>query len=428
MFKSLESKVTPFGGLHVIHKLLCSKKFGQFIDKRLGPRVKTIGYHYSELLLTRIYTSLCGGSATEDVNYIREHTLEGLKHFRVPSADTILRGDMELATDPEYLETTHGSQNKIAVNQRMNELLIGCAHYFEMFHPDEDQQDLVYDFDHQFIEAEKYDATYSYKKAKGYFPAVVSVKGVPVYIEGRNGNCHVKTAQLNTHISALDALHKQGIYPKRARMDAGSYIQEVTDFFDRKDILFTIRANQSPCLQEAASKSNHWDKFSMGYQEIQATSLAYQFGHAAHRVVAYRIPNKTGQLNAFTADAYKYLFIITNDWEMSNQQVIAFYNQRGASEKVFDVQNNDFNWNCMPHSFLEQNTVYLIIMAIAHIVYKWLIKIFSNLVENLPLKARLKQFIFRLVATVARITQSGRRQIVALATKNQKLIQFINSS
>ncbi|MFV0248316.1 MAG: hypothetical protein ACK5H1_05095 [Tenacibaculum sp.] len=97
---------------------------------------------------------------------------------------------------------------------------------------------------------------------------------------------------------------------------------------------------------------------------------------------------------------------------MSDKQVIEFYNQRGASEKLFDIQNNDFNWNAMPHSFLDQNTVYLIIMGIAHIVYKWLLSIFSEIITGLSPKARLKQFIFRVITIVAKITQSGRQQVI----------------
>ena len=256
---------------------------------------------------------------------------------------------------------------------------------------------------------------------------MVSISDIPLYIEGRNGNCSVKTAQLETHKRALNALHNQGIYPKYARMDAGSYIQEVTDYFDCQDILFFIRANQSQCLLEAASSSAQWQDTTIGYQNMQTTTLAYQFGNAAHRIVAYRVLNKTGQINAFTGDSYKYMFIITNDWQISDKQVIEFYNQRGASEKVFDIQNNDFNWKCMPHSFLQENTVYLIIMAVGHIVYKWLINFFSKHIQGLSPKARLKQFIFRFVNTVAKITKSGRRQIIALATSNQKLLNFCNA-
>ena len=176
MIISLDSKVTPFGGLHLIHKQLSSKKFGQFIDDQLGARVKTVGYHYSELFLTRLYTTFCGGSATEDVNYIRENTLEQLKCFKVPSADTILRGDVELATACKLIKTNNGKDNKINVNTKMNAFLISCAKFFDIL-PNED---LVYDFDHQFIPTEKYDATYSYKKERGYFPAVVSIADLPL--------------------------------------------------------------------------------------------------------------------------------------------------------------------------------------------------------------------------------------------------------
>ena len=423
MITSLTSKVTPFGGLQLIHKRLKSKKFAQFIDQQLGSRVKTVGYNYSELLLTRIYTTLCGGSATEDVNYLRDNTFKHLKNFKTPSADTILRGDVELSTPCSFIKTNKGKDNKVNINSKMNTFLINCAKFFAIL----PQEDLIYDFDHELIPTEKYDATYSYKKKKGYFPAVASISGVPLYIEGRNGNCNVKTAQLNTHKRALEALHTQGICPRYARMDAGSYIQEVTDFFHSKQLLFFIRANQSQVLLETASKKEDWSPCTIGYQDMQTTTLAYQFGNTVHRVVAYRVAKSTGQINTFTGDAYKYMFIITNDWEMSDKQVIEFYNQRGASEKVFDIQNNDFNWKSMPHSFLEQNTVYLIIMAVTHIVYKWLIRTFSELIEGLNQNARLKQFIFRFVNTVAKITKSGRRQIIALATTNQKLLKFINS-
>lgn len=423
MFIPFDSKVTPFGGLHLIHKRLRSKKFARFIDEQLGPRVKTVGYNYSELFLTRFYTTLCGGSATEDVNYIRENTLEQLHRFKAPSADTILRGDCELATACDFIKTDSGKENKVNINPKMNTFLISSANFFDVL----PKEDLVYDFDHQFIPTEKYDATHSYKNKKGYFPAVVSIADVPLYIEGRNGNCNVKTAQLDTHKRALSALHNQGIFPMYARMDAGSYIQDVTNFFHSQNILFFIRANQSQYLLEAASSSEDWQDCTIGYQDMQTTTLAYQFGDAAHRIVAYRVPNRTGQIDTFTGDAFKYMFIITNDWEMSDKQVIEFYNQRGASEKVFDVQNNDFNWKCMPHSFLQENTVYLIIMAIAHIVYKWLIISLSNHIEELEPKARLKQFIFRFVNTVAKITKSGGRQIVALATNSKSLIKFSNA-
>ena len=41
----------------------------------------------------------------------------------------------------------------------------------------------------------------------------------------------IKTEQLATHKRALAVLAKEGVSPKYARMDSGSYIKEVTDYF-----------------------------------------------------------------------------------------------------------------------------------------------------------------------------------------------------
>ena len=426
MNKIFNSNVTPFGGIHLLHQKLFAHGAIDFIDNQLGARVKTNGYNYSDILLSRIYTALCGGNATEDVNYVRDTTLKNLKGIDIPSADTILRGDVELSVPCNYIKSPSGKENKININTRMNKFLLDSAIKFKQLDPK--RKNLVYDFDHQFIAADKYDAEYSYKNKKGYFPGVATISNIPVYIEGRNGNCNVKTAQLSTHKRALKLLAKRGVKPRYARMDCGSYIKEVSDHFHEEDILFSIRASNSETLLTMAADTQNWKTCSINFQNMEVNSFKYQFGKYEHRIIAYRIPNKSGQMSAFTNDANNYLFIITNDWDISEQDAIKFYNKRGDSERVFDVQNNDFNWNSMPHSFLEENTVYLIIMAVAHVMYKWLLNIFADVVEGLTKTSRLKKFIFRFVTTVAKFTRSGRRTIVHLATNNKKLIQMANSS
>ena len=426
VIKNFNSNVTPFGGIHLIHEQLFAQGAVDFLDNQLGARVKTIGYNYSDILLSRFYTSLCGGNSTEDVNYLRDNTFKYLKGIKIPSADTILRGDVELSVPCEYIVTTAGKTNKINVNTRMNKFLVDSAIKFKQLNTRD--KGLVYDFDHQFIPADKFDAQYSYKNKKGYFPGVATISNIPVYIEGRNGNCNVKTAQLSTHKRALKVLSDKGVKPRVARMDCGSYIKNVTDHFHEEGILFSIRATNSETLLTMAADTENWEPCTINFQDMEVNSFKYQFGNYEHRIVAYRVPNKTGQTSAFSGDANKYMFIITNDWDISDKEAILFYNNRGNSERVFDIQNNDFNWNSMPHSFLEENTVYLIIMAVAHIMYKWLLSIFAGVVQGLTKTSRLKKFIFRFVATVAKFTRSGRRTVVHLATDNQKLIQMVNSS
>ena len=49
-------------------------------------------------------------------------------------------------------------------------------------------QEYDFDFDHQFIETEKYDAKPTYKKFLGYSPGVAVINDMIVGIENRDGN------------------------------------------------------------------------------------------------------------------------------------------------------------------------------------------------------------------------------------------------
>ncbi len=165
-----------------------------------------------------------------------------------------------------------------------------------------------------------------------------------------------------------------------------------------------------------ASLNDDWKDIAIGLNRYQACSIEHRFGNHAHRIVCYRWANKTGQISAITGDANSYLFIITNDKDWDEKTIIGFYNQRGNSERLFDIQNNDFNWNRLPHSLLEQNTVYLIVMAICHVLYKWLIGVISKTCDFLQPHYRLKKFTFRLICIAAKVVRSGRRQVVNLFT------------
>lgn len=55
-----------------------------------------------------------------------------------------------------------------------------------------------FDFDHQFIETEKFDAKITYKKFTGYSPGIATVGDVIVGIENRDGNTNVRFHQEDT--------------------------------------------------------------------------------------------------------------------------------------------------------------------------------------------------------------------------------------
>ncbi|MDN5296545.1 MAG: hypothetical protein PWQ71_651 [Bacteroidota bacterium] len=80
------------------------------------------------------------------------------------------------------------------------------------------------------------------------------------------------------------------------------------------------------------------------------------------------------RLDLFTGDSFIYRSILTNDHASSEKEIIAYYNMRGASEKVFDIQNNDFGRGRLPTSEMNGNTVFLILTAMMKNFYNHIIK------------------------------------------------------
>ena len=145
---------------------------------------------------------------------------------------------LELSTDADYLESESGAINNINVNDKLNDFMQKMALELEVLK--KGANDYCLDFDHQFIANEKHDSTVSFKKQWGYFPAVASIANTPVYLENRNGNSSVKFNQLDTLKRTRELLKENSIEIKRCRMDSGSYIKVVTDYFDQEKVKFYI--------------------------------------------------------------------------------------------------------------------------------------------------------------------------------------------
>jgi hypothetical protein len=115
------------------------------------------------------------------------------------------------------------------------------------------------------------------------------------------------------------------------------------------------------------------------------------------------------QMDLFTQDSMKYRTILTNDWDSCEQDVIEYYNQRGKSEKVFDVMNNDFGWKRLPFSFLDQNGTFMIITAMIKNFYTYFINIVSYKFEELETTSRLKRFVFKFITVAGQWIYEGRQ-------------------
>ena len=153
-------KLTPFGGIFSIMEQF-DTLLVQTIDSTLGLRCTLFGYQYSEILRSLMCVYLCGGSCIEDIStHLMKH-LSLHPTLRTCSADTILRAIGELTCKNITYKSASGKSYDFNTADKMNCLLIKALLATGQL---KSGQEYDFDFDHQFIETEKYDAKPTYKK------------------------------------------------------------------------------------------------------------------------------------------------------------------------------------------------------------------------------------------------------------------------
>ena len=153
-------KLTPFGGFFSIMEQF-DALLAQTIDSTLGLRCTLFGYQYSEILRSLMCVYLCGGSCVEDIStHLMKH-LSLHPTLRTCSADTILRAIEELTCKNNTYKSASGKSYDFNTADKMNCLLIKALLATGQL---KSGQEYDFDFDHQFIETEKYDAKATYKK------------------------------------------------------------------------------------------------------------------------------------------------------------------------------------------------------------------------------------------------------------------------
>ena len=102
--------------------------------------------------------------------------------------------------------------------------------------------------------------------------------------------------------------------------------------------------------------------------------------------------------------------------ELTEKDIITFYNERGASEKNFDIQNNDFGWSHLPFSFMAENMVFMMVTAMLKNLYLYLVRHISDKVKPLKKTSRLKAFILHFVSVPAKYVRTGKQNVLNLYT------------
>ena len=407
-------KLTPFGGIFSIMEQFNSM-LSSVIDSTLGLRCTLYGYQYSEIIRSLMCVYFCGGSCIEDVTTHLMHHLSLHPTLRTCSADTILRAIKELTQDNiSYTSDTNKTYNFNTADV-LNKLLVKG-----LFAMGQLKEGVAYDldFDHQFIETEKYDAKPTYKKFLGYRPGVAVIGDMIVGIENSDGNTNVRFHQEDTLRRFFERFEAAKISINRFRADCGSCSVDIVSEVEKHCRLFYIRANRCSSLYDDIFALSGWKKEEINGIEFELNSiLVEKWKGKAYRLVIQRQKRVNESLDLWEGE-YTYRCILTNDYSSSVREIVEFYNLRGGKERIFDDMNNGFGWDRLPKSFMNENTVFLILTALIRNFYKTIMQKIDVKKFGLKVTSRIKTFVFKFISVPAKWIKASRQNVLNIYTDN----------
>jgi len=149
---------------------------------------------------------------------LKEHLSE-IPGYKCPSSDRISQILRKIS--PPLIKYDDKETHYFSINNELNRLMLKIVKQLDMIDSN------ILDYDNVIIETNKYDASWTYKKIKGYQPGVSFINKIPVYIEGRGGNSNATYRIQKTLKRSLNLLNQYNIPIKYFRSDAAAYTKSM---------------------------------------------------------------------------------------------------------------------------------------------------------------------------------------------------------
>ncbi len=356
-----------------------------------------------------------GGRSLEDIRIFNEEKdfLKITKNDRLPTASAISHWLDRSGSNQKKQEGLHGLNNiRKELNHRM------------MKRDSVDEYTL--DADATEICADKKEATYTYKKNKGYMPMLgfLFENQLCIYDDFRNGNVSPSADQKGFYIKCKNQMPK-GKTIVRFRADSASYNSALINQLEKDNVKWAIAALRNSAIKRAIKsieeKRWHEPKPNCGF-EVAFTAYHIQKTEKEISLVIKREKIKTDDLFKDIPE-YEYHVIATNIdlKEMKADEVLAWYNQRGQAENFNKEVKSGFGMERMPCGKTNSNAVFFRLGIIAYNLFVGFKRLvcpdeFSNCVVS--------TFRWRIFNTAGRIVKHSGKVILRIMGGLEKLILF----
>jgi hypothetical protein len=144
-----------------------------------------------------------------------------------------------------------------------------------------------------------------------------------------------------------------------------------------------------------------------------------------HRLVILRknISVQKGERVLF--DEVRYLFYLSNRWDLTVEQVVSLANGRGDQENVIEQLKNGVNAMRMPVDDLVSNGAYMVMAALAWNLKAWYGLLVPDRERGLALvRMEFRRFLHAIILLPVQIIRAGRKIIYRLLGYNGWLKDF----
>ncbi len=440
------------GGIGAIH--LMNKKLGfvKELDDVLDLLKRHLPYHESDHVLNIAYNVLAGGTRLEDIELLRqdEGWLDSLGAEVIPDPTTA--GDFlrrfEEGDIMDLMEGINTTRKKVWAKQ-------GEGFFKEA----------IVNIDGTMAETTgecKEGMDISYDGIWGYHPLIISLEKTrePLYVVNRPGNApsHLDSAQwIDRSVDLVGGTFKEvwlrgdtdfsltehfDKWDERCKfvfgVDARKNLVAIADSIEQeqwqslprrpKYEVKTEERNKPENVKERIVKEREFKNIRTISEEVAEFDYRPVKCKKTYRIVVLRknLSVEKGDIALF--DDIRYFFYITNDRDMSSQEVVYFANARCDHENDIEQLKNGVNALRMPVNDLLSNWAYMVIASLAWSMKAWYGLLTPNKVlARKIIRMEFKRFVITFIRIPCAIIKTGRRIVYRLIGYNALMREFFRT-
>jgi len=441
---------TKAGGVGAIHALVRRLGLPEAIDERLHLLKRHLPYHESDHVLALAYNVLAGGNCLQDLDSLREDealmTMLGAR--RLPDPTTA--GDFLRRLAVKDIDALQSLVNEVRVKVWKRQ-------------PKAFRSRAVIDADGTVVGTtgeKKLGMDYSFpKKVWGYHPLLVSLANTrePLFLVNRPGNApsHRGAAAVLDEAIALvspvfDSVLLRGDTDFSLTVNFDRWSEQGVAFvfgFDAHPNLVALAQDvptskwrrfrrpprhdaqssreKRPHVKESLVEEKGWKNLVLKAEHI--SEFAYQPGKCRrpYRMIVLRkkIDEKQGQKVMF--ERYRYFFYVTNDADLTAEQVVRESNQRCDQENLIAQLKSGIEAMRMPVHDLVSNWAYMVIASLAWTFKAWFGMTLPRSQDRHEIvRMEFRRFLNAVILIPAQVLRTGRRRVVRLLAYG-KLIRLL---